>query len=270
MRALIISDIHGNLDALEAVLEAARAPGVAFDAVWNLGDMVGYGARPNEVLDLLRPLATVNVRGNHDRVCCGLTSAAGFNPIAAEAAAWTKAELRPDNLAWLRACPQGPLVPGGQAVGRAMCAHGSPLHEDHYIVSMRDAWTPLQRMETELAFFGHTHVQGGFSQSGEQWEEVRPVYSEPGEFHRGRVHGDPEAFLLEVPAGTRHLINPGSVGQPRDGDWRAAFAVYESSGDGAVEQVTCFRVPYDVEAAQAAIRAAHLPDRLAARLSGGR
>jgi predicted phosphodiesterase len=173
MRALVVSDIHGNLHALEAVLAVARSPvGGGFDQLWNLGDMVGYGARPNEVLDLLRPLATINVRGNHDRVCCGLTSSQGFNPIAAEAAGWTRQHLRPDNREWLRAVPMGPI----HASARAMCAHGSPLHEDQYIVSMRDAWTPLQRMETEITFFGHTHVQGGFSQREHDWAEDRPVY----------------------------------------------------------------------------------------------
>src|SRR5476649_1274530 len=90
MRALVISDIHGNLPALEAVLAAAGS----FDQLWNLGDVVGYGAHPNEVIDRLRPLATINVRGNHDRVCCGLTSSQGFNPVAAEAANWTQRTLK--------------------------------------------------------------------------------------------------------------------------------------------------------------------------------
>jgi diadenosine tetraphosphatase ApaH/serine/threonine PP2A family protein phosphatase len=256
MRALVVSDIHGNLHALEAVLAVARSPvGGGFDQLWNLGDMVGYGARPNEVLDLLRPLATINVRGNHDRVCCGLTSSQGFNPIAAEAAGWTRQHLRPDNREWLRAVPMGPI----HASARAMCAHGSPLHEDQYIVSMRDAWTPLQRMETEITFFGHTHVQGGFSQREHDWAEDRPVY-------RGAGGNETEQATMDVPVGSRHLINPGAVGQPRDGDRRAAFAIY----DDVLEQVTFFRTPYDVAAAQAAIRAAHLPDRLASRLGIGR
>jgi diadenosine tetraphosphatase ApaH/serine/threonine PP2A family protein phosphatase len=249
MRALVISDIHGNLHALEAVLKNAPA----FEQVWNLGDMVGYGARPNEVLGVLRALPAVHVRGNHDRVCCGLTSPQGFNPIAAEAAIWTKATLTADNLAWLKAAPQGPI----RTSERTMCAHGSPLHEDHYIVSMRDAWSPLQKMETEITFFGHTHVQGSFSQLEIDWEEERPVY----EAKESAVE-----LRMAVPKGTRHLINPGSVGQPRDYDWRAAFALY----DDADASVTYHRVPYDVEAAQAAIRAAHLPERLAARLSGGK
>ena len=93
MRALILSDIHGNLEALNAVLEAAAG---LYDTVWNLGDMVGYGASPNQVIDIIRPLAALNVRGNHDRVCCGLTSALGFNPVARAAALWTKDELTPD------------------------------------------------------------------------------------------------------------------------------------------------------------------------------
>lgn len=225
----------------------------SFDQLWNLGDIVGYGANPNEVIDTLRPLATVNVRGNHDRVCCGLSSSQGFNPVAAAAAAWTQRHLTPANLDWLRNVPQGPVA----ASVRAMVAHGSPLHEDHYIITMRDAWTPLQRMSTEITFFGHTHVQGGFSQQAPEWEEVRPRY---------HFHDQPEHFTMSVPPATRHLINPGSVGQPRDGDWRAAFAIY----DDAAEQVTFFRIPYDVAAAQAAIRAACLPDRLATRLSSGR
>jgi len=249
MRALVISDIHGNLPALEAVLAAAGP----FDQLWNLGDVVGYGAHPNEVIDRLRPLATINVRGNHDRVCCGLTSSQGFNPIAAEAANWTQRTLTQENLEWLKATPKGPL----HASERAMVAHGSPLHEDEYIVSMRDAWLPLQRMDAEITFFGHTHLQGAFSQREQEWEEARPIYT---------TTDQAEEATIEVPVGTRHLINPGSVGQPRDHDWRAAFAIY----DDVAETVTFHRIPYDVESAQKAIMAAKLPERLATRLSVGK
>jgi diadenosine tetraphosphatase ApaH/serine/threonine PP2A family protein phosphatase len=249
MRALVISDIHGNLPALEAVLAAAGP----FDELWNLGDVVGYGAYPNEVIDRLRPLATINVRGNHDRVCCGLTSSQGFNPVAAEAASWTHRALTEENLEWLRAMPKGPL----RASVRAMVAHGSPLHEDEYIVSMRDAWLPLQRMDAEITFFGHTHLQGAFSQREQEWEEARPVYT---------TKDEAEEIVIDVPLGTRHLINPGSVGQPRDHDWRAAFAIY----DDIAERVTFYRIPYDVERAQKAILAAKLPERLATRLSSGK
>jgi diadenosine tetraphosphatase ApaH/serine/threonine PP2A family protein phosphatase len=249
MRALVVSDIHGNLQALAAVLSAAGS----VDELWNLGDIVGYGANPNQVIDTVRPLARINVRGNHDRVCCGLSSSQGFNPIAAEAAAWTQRHLTEANLEWLRAMPQGPIL----ATPRALCAHGSPLNEDHYIISMRDAWTPLQRMSADITFFGHTHVQGAFSQQAPEWQETRPRYDTPDQAGQ---------FSIDVAPGSRHLINPGSVGQPRDGDWRAAFAIY----DNAAERVIFHRIPYNVAAAQQAIRDAHLPERLASRLSTGR
>ena len=190
------------------------------------------------------------MRGNHDRVCSWLTSTAGFNPVAAQAAEWTREQLTPGSLEWLRAVPKGPI----RASREAVCVHGSPLHEDHYIVSMRDAWTPLQRMETGLTFFGHTHVQGGFVQRGAEWEESRPAGEEDG------------ACCLAVAAGSRMLVNPGSVGQPRDSDPLAAFAMYDSDAG----QVTFRRVAYDVPGAQAAIRAAGLPERLATRLESGR
>ncbi|MFC6646435.1 metallophosphoesterase family protein [Granulicella cerasi] len=249
MRALILSDIHGNVHALEAVLQAAQG----WDELWNLGDAVGYGANPNEVLNLLREHATLHVRGNHDRACSGLTSTHGFNPVAAEAASWTKQKLTVANLEWIRAWPQGPI----QATIKASCAHGSPIHEDQYIVTMRDAWGPLQKMETPITFFGHTHVQGGFSQHFQDWEEFRPRYA---------TQNDAETWTIELPEGSRHLLNPGSVGQPRDNDWRAAFAIY----DDTAGQLTFHRIPYDVAGAQKAIRGAGLPERLAARLETGR
>lgn len=250
MRALILSDIHGNLEALTAVLAAAGS----FDALWNLGDMVGYGASPNEVIDLIRPLSQLIVRGNHDRVCCGLTSSVGFNPVARAAALWTNRELTPGNLAWLRTVPQGPLQPDFPGI---TCAHGSPLNEDQYILSMRDAWAPLQQMPTAITFFGHTHLQGGFSQKNHDWQEIKPQYS---------TRNEAESLAMPIPPGTRHLINPGSVGQPRDCDWRAAFAIYNS--DPA--EIIFHRVPYDLTAAQGRILMAGLPERLAARLREGR
>lgn len=246
MRALIVSDIHGNLHALEAVLAAAGP----WDELWNLGDAVGYGAFPNEVIALLRTHAAVNVRGNHDRVCAGLSSSHGFNPVAAQAAAWTEAALTPENLQWLREVPRGPL----QAGTFSSCAHGSPIDEDQYLLCMRDAWLPLQRMATPLTFFGHTHVQGAFLANGAEWEEVMPT-----------LEGE-AAFTLDIAAGWRALANPGSVGQPRDRDRRAAYAVY----DEATGCVRFCRTPYDVAGAQQGIRQAGLPERLATRLETGR
>jgi predicted phosphodiesterase len=251
MRALVLSDIHGNLEALNAVLAAAGE----WDALWNLGDMVGYGASPNEVLDTIRPRATLYVRGNHDRVCSGLTSALAFNPTARAAARWTYEELSPDNLAWLRAVPQGPLRT--QEDDHVALAHGSPLNEDQYIHTMRVAWAPLQQMATTLTFFGHTHIQGGFSQQDHNWHELRPRY---------RTGNEAVRWTLPIPTGTRHLINPGSVGQPRDYDWRAAFAIYDSEAC----EIVYHRVPYDLNRAQGRILMARLPERLAARLREGR
>ena len=274
MRALILSDIHANLEALNAVLAAAGE----WDELWNLGDMVGYGGSPNEVLDVVRPLSTLTVRGNHDRVCCGLTSAVNFNPTARAAAMWTLNELSPENLEWLRGLPQGPLFPGnaegagrvesmaagadsgpgGESAGPLVSlAHGSPLNEDRYILSMRDAWAPLQQMTTAITFVGHTHVQGGFSQKEHDWYELRPRFAS-----RDRA----DTWTLEIPPGTRQLINPGSVGQPRDADWRAGFAIY----DAEKREVEFHRVPYDLVAAQGRILMAGLPERLAARLRDGR
>jgi predicted phosphodiesterase len=257
MRALILSDIHGNLEALNAVLEATAG---SYDTVWNLGDMVGYGASPNQVIDIVRPLAALNVRGNHDRVCCGLTSALGFNPVARAAALWTKDELTPTNLEWLRGVPSGPLHPEHATNPEqtdVTCAHGSPLNEDHYILNMRDAWAPLQQMTTAITFFGHTHVQGGFSQKDHDWHEVKPRYAS---------RDGAQSWTLEIPPGTRHLINPGSIGQPRDCDWRAAYAIY----DNDASQIIYHRVPYDLTTAQGRILMAGLPERLAARLREGR
>jgi predicted phosphodiesterase len=258
MRALVLSDIHGNLEALEAVLAAAEGQ---YDELWNLGDMVGYGASPNQVIDRIRPLSAVVVRGNHDRVCCGLTSPNGFNPVARAAALWTRTELTPANHEWLREVPQGPIQPAHAAAGEVTCAHGSPLNEDQYILTMRDAWAPLQQSPAAITFFGHTHIQGGFSQRGHEWHDLRPAFP-----NRNESRNEPVEWTLPLEPGTRQLINPGSVGQPRDHDWRAAFAFYDSD----LVAITFHRIPYDVLGAQGRILMAQLPERLAARLREGR
>jgi diadenosine tetraphosphatase ApaH/serine/threonine PP2A family protein phosphatase len=255
MRALILSDIHANLEALNAVLAAAGE----WDALWNLGDMVGYGGSPNEVIEIIRPLSTLTVRGNHDRACSGISSTVHFNPTARAAANWTFEALSQENIQWLRELPMGPLQPDDSRLGESQVslAHGSPLNEDQYIMSMRDAWAPLQVMVTAITFVGHTHIQGGFSQKGHEWQEIRI---------RPRSDKGVDAWTMPIPPGTRNLINPGSVGQPRDHDWRAAFAIYDSEAN----EVTYHRVPYDLIAAQGKILMAGLPDRLAARLREGR
>ncbi len=250
MRALVLSDIHANLDALNAVLDAAPA----HDAVWNLGDVVGYGANPNEVIDRVRGLGKVFVRGNHDRACSGLTSLEDFNPIAARAAKWTQCVLSAEHIAWLRHLAQGPVLPGETGVS---CAHGSPIDEDQYLLSVRDAWQPLRERQERLNFFGHTHLQGGFAANGEEWFRLTPSYA---------THAEADVYELTLREGARYLLNPGSVGQPRDGDWRAAFAIY----DDEARTVHFHRVPYDLRLAQMRIVRAGLPDRLATRLRDGR
>ena len=251
MRVLILSDIHANIDALEAVLDAA--PG--YDAVWNLGDVVGYGATPNEVVDRVRGLGDVFVRGNHDRACSGLSNAEHFNPVALFAVHWTQHELTEDNTAWLRKIPRGPIMPDGPQV---RCVHGSLLDEDQYVLSTRDAWQQLIHTRARLTFFGHTHMQGGFAANSEgDWFDLKPTY------------GSDEAadsYELDLREGVSYLLNPGSVGQPRDRDWRAAYAIY----DDIAQRVTFGRVPYQVRVAQIRIQRAGLPEILATRLRSGR
>lgn len=249
MRALILSDIHANMQALAAVLNAAPA----HDVVWNLGDVVGYGASPNETIVCLRELNSVYVRGNHDKACSGLTSLDDFNPIARAAADWTHKELSKSKRAWLSGLPQGPVEVGEGLV----CVHGSAADEDVYVAGVAEAIDALQAASGAwIEFFGHTHVQGGFVRSDDGWFTVLPEYVST---------ADAEYFDLPLRAGVRYLLNPGSVGQPRDGDRRAAFAVY----DDEAATLRYYRVPYDLERAQKKIVAAGLPDRLASRLAQG-
>ncbi|HEY1677916.1 MAG TPA: metallophosphoesterase family protein [Candidatus Sulfotelmatobacter sp.] len=251
MRILLLSDIHANLEALDACL--ANAP--SFDMVVNLGDIVGYGASPNEVTDRSRQLGKVFVRGNHDKAATGVMDLNDFNPMAAAAALWTRNELTPENLEWLRVLPQGPVaVPDFPEM---QLVHGSPNDEDEYVVSLGDALAPLITLTMPLTFFGHTHLQGGFFANGSSADGFRPEY---------RTVGQAESIALQLKKSARYLINPGSVGQPRDGDWRAAFALYDTG-----DQVVHFhRTPYNLKQAQDRIFAANLPARLATRLASGR
>jgi predicted phosphodiesterase len=251
VRILLLSDIHANLEALEAALGAAPP----FDAVVNLGDIVGYGASPNEVAERSRTLGKVFVRGNHDKAATGVMNLDDFNPMAAAAAIWTRNQLTPENLDWLRGLPQGPVsLPDFPQV---QLVHGSPNDEDEYVVSLGDALAPLITLTIPLTFFGHTHLQGGFFANGSSADGFRPEY---------RTVGQPESVPLQLKAATRYLINPGSVGQPRDGDWRAAFALFDSEA-----QIIHFhRTPYNLKAAQDRIFEAKLPPRLATRLAVGR
>ncbi len=251
MRILVLSDIHANLEALDACL--AGAP--SFDTVVNLGDIVGYGASPNEVTDRSRSLGKNFVRGNHDKAATGLTDLDDFNPMAGAAAIWTRNALTPENLDWLRALPHGPVFPA--ELEPMQLVHGSPNDEDEYVVSLGDALATLITLTVPMTFFGHTHLQGGFFANGTSADGFRPEY---------RTVGQAESVPLQLKSSTRYMINPGSVGQPRDGDWRAAFALFDTEA-----QILHFhRVPYNLKAAQDRIFAANLPPRLATRLAAGR
>lgn len=251
MRILLLSDIHANLEALDACLGSAPS----FDAVVNLGDIVGYGASPNEVTARSRELGKIFVRGNHDKAATGVMELDDFNPMAAAAAIWTRNELTLENLEWLRALPHGPVpmpdFPDVQFV------HGSPNDEDEYVVSLGDALAPLITLTMPVTFFGHTHLQGGFFANGSSADGFRPEY---------RTVGQAESVALHLKSSARYMINPGSVGQPRDGDWRAAFALYDTEA----QIVSFHRTPYDLKNAQDRIFAAKLPPRLATRLAAGR
>jgi predicted phosphodiesterase len=248
---LLISDIHANLEALEACLAAAPS----FDSVVNLGDIVGYGASPNEVTVRSREIGSLFVRGNHDKAVTELMDIHDFNPIAAAAAIWTREQLTKENFDWLRVLPQGPVLepslPGVQLV------HGSPADEDEYVVSLGNVLDLLADAAVPITFFGHTHVQGGFFLGDNAADAFRPEY---------RTLGQAESVELHLGSNTSYFINPGSVGQPRDGDWRAAFAMFDTEA----RKIHFHRTPYDLKAAQDRIFDAQLPARLATRLAAGR
>ena len=256
MRILLISDIHSNLEALVSVLAAAPP----HDAIVNLGDIVGYGASPNEVTAKVRGLGSsalpqTIVRGNHDKVVAGLDNVETFNPMAGLAALWNRGQLSEENLEWLRSLPRGPLtlpdVPNVQFV------HGAPDDEDRYVVQVQDALPSLIGSEATVTFFGHTHIQGAFLLRNGFAETAHPEYTSIGQI---------ETCDFQLETGVSYMINPGSVGQPRDGDWRSGFAMFETEK----RVVTFCRAPYDLRAAQEKIFAANLPARLATRLAAGR
>lgn len=247
MRFLVLSDIHANLEALEAVL--AAAPASAYDRALVLGDLVGYGADPNEVIARIRRLeALAVIRGNHDKAACGIDDASAFNQLARQAAEWTYDTLTPEHREYLRALPAGPIV---FAEADLEICHGAPYDEDAYIFDGRDAARALSIVERTVCLFGHTHLPVVFIQNPSRFEGLVP-------------EGD--AVVLAMEAETRYLVNPGSVGQPRDGDPRAAFAIY----DADKREIVLRRVEYAVETAQEKIVSAGLPVSLANRLALGR
>jgi diadenosine tetraphosphatase ApaH/serine/threonine PP2A family protein phosphatase len=246
VRYLILSDLHSNQEALDAVVREAQG---RWDTAICCGDLVGYGADPNSVADWVRANCALVVRGNHDRACTGIEDLEWFNPVAQSAALWTERELTPPNLEWVRGLSKGPLV-----LEQFEVAHGSPYDEDEYVMAGEEAAAAFYYLQRRLAFFGHTHMQGGYI-----WNRAR-VETIP------RMPARARSRTIHIDSDCAYLVNPGSVGQPRDGDPRAAFALYDS----AANTVTYRRAAYDVAAAQRKIRQAGLPPILAERLAVGR
>jgi predicted phosphodiesterase len=246
MKYLILSDLHSNKEALQAVLTFVRRK--PWDKAVVLGDLVGYGANPNQVVDMVRRLRPlVAVRGNHDKVCSGIEDGELFNRIALEAALWTRRKLTRSNLKWLQALPQGPVEVNGQF---AIC-HGTPIDEDAYIFGEIEALNVFRRTEFPICFFGHSHFPVIFAHAPDAITTVLTVAP---------------SFRFKLRPGVRYLINPGSIGQPRDGNPLASFALYDSE----TRTVTIHRIPYRVAATQEKILKAGLPRPLADRLALGR
>lgn len=240
MTTVLLSDIHANLEALEAVLREVdeRKP----DQILCLGDVVGYGASPNECLDLVRARCKTVLLGNHDAAASGGPEAARFNVYARAAAEWTARTLTRGNREYLQ------KLPLTAPFGPYLCVHASPAtpRDWEYLLDRFDAEPQFAYFTEPVCFIGHTHQPAVFMADPEGTRSLPPK-------------------TLRFDPARRYIVNVGSVGQPRDRDPRACFVVLKE-GSGELEYV---RVPYDIEGAQAKIRAAHLPDVLAARLATG-
>lgn len=241
MRIVLFSDIHSNLEALEAVL--AECDALAAAAVYCLGDIVGYGASPNECVQRIRERAAVCLAGNHDHAAVNLLDAGGFNEDARRAVSWTARALTPENASYLRGLP---LTHRTRDVLYVHAAPSEPAAWD-YILRLEDARYEFEQAPERLCFFGHTHRQVAFERR---------------DGHVGLVN----QVEFSAADGAHYLVNVGSVGQPRDGDPRAAFTVYDEER----ETVRFVRVEYDIQKAAQRIAEAGLPDLLAYRLLLGR
>ena len=247
MRYLILSDIHANITALESVLTAAEG---RWDRAVCLGDIVGYGPDPNEAVSRVRELQCMTIRGNHDKLIAGLLAGEEFNPVARDAAIWTRERMSDENLEWLRGLRQGPVILDGFSF-----VHGSVQDEDEYVFVAQQAFLEMQVAPTQVTFFGHTHRQGGFTARGSGM---------------GVINFDPTprpiAGRLKIEESVSYFLNPGSIGQPRDGDPRAAFAIFDTD----TKTVEYWRVRYEIAAVQERMAQALLPEALILRLSVGR
>jgi predicted phosphodiesterase len=239
MRIAVLSDIHANIVALNAVLSDAGS----VDAIWHLGDVVGYGPEPDAVVDRLREIGALGVRGNHDAAACGGPEIEWFNPDAKRAMEWTRAAISPATVAWLTALPERLVHDGTELV------HGSPRDPIwEYVTTTAVAVANISILAAPVGLHGHTHVPVAWVEDDGRVERLQPD----------------RASSLEL-RGRPALINPGSVGQPRDGDPNASYAIFDPTNG----VVTWHRVTYDVESVQSAMREIGLPASLSARLSVG-
>ena len=243
MRRLVVSDIHSNLEAFQAVLDDAGS----VDEIWCLGDVVGYGPEPNGCVELLRSYPHLCIAGNHDWATLGKLDLRDFNPDAREANLWNRQQLTPDNLAYLDALPE--TLRDGQFT----LVHGSPRYPIwEYIIYPSTAKVNFEHLETPFCLVGHTHTPVVFRARKEEGamecDTITPVLGEPVELGPGPL-----------------LVNPGSVGQPRDGDPRASYVIFDSQA----LTLEYRRVTYPVESTQAKMMEHDLPLRLALRLGYG-
>lgn len=245
MKYLVISDLHSNLEALSAVLGQVKRK--KFDRVLVLGDLVGYGANPNQIIDIIRRMKqAVVIRGNHDKVASGIESGDNFNRAAMQSALWTRRKLTPENRSFLFRLPQGPVTVDEEI----MVSHGTPIDEDAYIFSDYDAYEVFQSMKFKICFFGHTHLPVIYAVSNQRLYTYRP---------------NGERVKIELVNGFQYMINPGSVGQPRDKNPMASFAIFDSES----RTITFKRVEYSIPRTQDKIVKAGLPQSLANRLAIG-
>jgi len=244
MRYLVLSDIHSNIDAFNSVLSFFKRK--RYNKVLFLGDLVGYGGAPNQVIDTFRSLkGTVCVRGNHDKVCSGLEKGNHFNDKAKAAAEWTLKKLTSRNLSFLKKMPQGPL----KVNENISIAHGSPVNEDFYVFSDFDAYQIFMETNNFITFIGHTHIPILYEFTG---EDVRTILLL-------------DRMIIKLDPTRRYIVNPGSVGQPRDRDSRSSAIIY----DERLQKIYTYRINYNIDKAFERIEKEGLPIHLAIRLKYG-
>ncbi|GAB4330169.1 MAG: metallophosphoesterase family protein [Candidatus Abyssubacteria bacterium] len=242
MRYAIICDVHSNLEALQAVLAEIKSMGV--DKIVHLGDIVGYNSNPNECIEIFMGEGITSIIGNHDAAACGLDDPLWFNSAAKQAVIWTREKLKPEGREYLRSLPEQLILEG-----RILLAHGSPENRDNYILDWMDAmrqFAVMERMKVKICFFGHSHLPALFA-------------------YRGFNHDLNQYGKHSLDSDNRYLVNFGGLGQPRDGDPRTCFGIFDSEA----MTVEFFRLKYDVLKCAKKVEKAGLDIYLAERLLAG-